>query len=151
VRLRDATWRDIPELARLDRELFGGDAWSEPTWWAELAARPRRDYVVTVGGTPAVVAGYAGLDLVGSVADVMTLGVALEWQRRGLGDRLVTELVGRARARGAESLMLEVRARNAEAIALYERHGFSQVAVRPAYYQPDGVDALVMRRGVDGS
>ena len=44
--LREARWTDIPALAALERDLFAHDAWAEPTWWAELAGRPRRDYVV---------------------------------------------------------------------------------------------------------
>jgi len=41
--------------------------------------------------------------------------------------------------------MLEVRADNAAAIALYERLRFRAISTRPRYY-PDGTDALVMRR-----
>ena len=44
-------------------ELFADDAWSEQTWWAELAGRPRRDYVVAVAD--GAILGYAGLDVVG--------------------------------------------------------------------------------------
>jgi hypothetical protein len=40
--------------------------------------------------------------------------------------------------------MLEVRADNAGAIALYERFGFERISVRRGYY-PGGVDAWVMR------
>ena len=49
------------------------------------------------------------------------------------------------RRAGATSLLLEVRADNAPAIALYERHGFDRIAVRRRYYQPGDVDAWVMR------
>ena len=66
------------ELAALERELFPQDAWAEPTWWSELAARPQRDYVVEED--PAGIAGYAGLNLGGEVADVMTIAVATRAQ-----------------------------------------------------------------------
>ena len=71
--LRDVHWTDIEQLAQLERELFADDAWSQQTWWAELAGRPRRDYVAEVEG--AEVLGYAGLDHGGDVADVMTIAV----------------------------------------------------------------------------
>ncbi len=152
MRVRETTWRDIPTLAELDLVLFGPDAWPEPTWWAELAARPRRDYLVVLDDdAPATIVGYAGLDVLGEVADVMTLAVAPRMQGRGLGAGLVTELVARARARGAGSLMLEVRADNAPALALYAHHGFARVAVRRGYYEPGGVDALVLRRRVEAT
>ncbi|HEY6743280.1 MAG TPA: ribosomal protein S18-alanine N-acetyltransferase [Lapillicoccus sp.] len=145
--LREVTWRDIPRLVELETELFADAAWSAESWWAELAGRPRRSYVVLEGGDG--IEGYAGVDLGGDVADVMTVAVVPGWRGRGLGDLLVGELVRRAGKSGAGSVMLEVRADNGPARRLYERHGFEEVSVRRRYYrQPDGpdVDALVMRR-----
>lgn len=148
--LREVTWRDIPRLAALETELFGPDAWTAETWWAELAGRPRRDYVVLDGGEG--IAGYAGLDYGGELADVMTVAVVAGHRGRGLGDALLGELLRRAAGSGAASLMLEVRADNVPARRLYERHGFEEVSVRRRYYrQPDGpdVDAVVMRRRLE--
>ncbi|HEV7194483.1 MAG TPA: GNAT family N-acetyltransferase, partial [Pedococcus sp.] len=88
---------------------------------------------------------YAGVDLGGEVADVMTVAVAPHAQRHGLGSRLLEELVARAEADHAAYLMLEVRADNEPALRLYSTRGFEVVNVRRRYYQPGGVDALVMR------
>jgi ribosomal-protein-alanine N-acetyltransferase len=96
------------------------------------------------------VLGYAGLDVAGEVADVMTIAVAPTAQGRGLGHRLLEELVTRAQARGAEWLVLEVRADNARARSMYEKRGFSVLQVRPRYYQPGDVDAVVMRLALGG-
>ncbi len=128
--LREVHWSDIPALAALERDLFAHDAWSEPTWWAELAGRPRRDYVVLADADG--VLGYAGLDHGGEVADVMTVAVAPRAQGRGLGRLLLAELERRARARGAGHVILEVRADNAAAIGLYERSGFAVLEHPPA-------------------
>jgi ribosomal-protein-alanine N-acetyltransferase len=143
--LRDLAWPDIPALVRLEAELFADDAWSEQTWWAELAGRPRRSYVVQESPDGDVL-GYAGLDLGGEVADVMTVAVGPAAQGRGLGRVLLDELVARARADHAAYLMLEVRADNEAARKLYDRNGFEVLSVRRRYYQPGDVDALVMRR-----
>jgi ribosomal-protein-alanine N-acetyltransferase len=148
MRLREMTWTDIPVLARLDAELFAHDAWTEPTWWAELAARPRRDYLVAVADD-GLIGAYAGLDLGGDVADVMTIAVTAAYRGSGWGDRLLAVLVERATASGASGLMLEVRADNAPARRLYARHGFEQLSVRRRYYQPGDVDALVLRKQWD--
>jgi [ribosomal protein S18]-alanine N-acetyltransferase len=147
--LREMTWRDIPSLAALEPELFADDAWSEQTWWAELAGRPRRAYVVAerVGG----VVGYAGVDRGGEVADVMTVAVAPTAQGQGLGKMLLDWLVAHARRGGAEHLMLEVRADNAAAQRLYSRAGFAMLTVRRRYYQPGNVDALIMRLRLDAA
>jgi [ribosomal protein S18]-alanine N-acetyltransferase len=42
-------------------------------------------------------------------------------------------------------VFLEVRADNPVAQGLYASRGFAVVGRRPRYYQPDGVDAIVMR------
>ena len=59
VTLRAAAWTDIAALAALDAALFGADGWSEATWWAEFAGRPRRTYAVLVAD-PDEIIGYAG-------------------------------------------------------------------------------------------
>lgn len=141
--LREMAWRDIPALAALELELFADDAWSEQTWWAELAGRPRRSYVVEERGDHVV--GYAGVDLGGEVADVMTIAVAPAAQGQGLGAVLLDWLIGAARRAGAGHLMLEVRADNLAAQRLYSRAGFELLTVRHRYYQPGDVDAHIMR------
>lgn len=136
-------WPDLPAVSDLESRLFPGDAWSTASWWSELAARPRRDYVVLVDGADTV-AGYAGLDLGPDTADVMTIAVDPVRQGGGLGRLLLTELLARAAVAGARTVLLEVRADNAPAIRLYERHGFTVAHTRRGYY-PGGTDALVMR------
>jgi ribosomal-protein-alanine N-acetyltransferase len=145
VTLRELEWTDLETLAGMERALFAGDAWSVETWWAELAGRPRRDYVVAVGPDGSI-GGYAGLDLTGDVADIMTIATAPAHQGQGIGRLLLDELVRRARRHGAEALLLEVRSDNSAARALYDRNGFDVISVRRRYYQPGDVDALVMRR-----
>jgi [ribosomal protein S18]-alanine N-acetyltransferase len=146
--LREMTWRDIPALTALEPELFADDAWSEHTWWAELAGRPRRSYVV--GEQAGAVVGYAGVDRGGEVADVMTIAVAPAAQGRGLGTVLTNWLIDEARRGGAEHLMLEVRADNVAAQRLYSKAGFAMLTVRRKYYQPGDVDALIMRLRLAG-
>ena len=142
--LRDLEWTDLAHLASLEQQLFADDAWSEATWWSELAGRPRRDYVVATA-PDGTIAGYAGLDVAGDVADVMTIATAPGRRRRGTGRVLLAELVRRATAHGVEAVLLEVRADNDAARRLYDRAGFEVISVRRRYYQPGDVDALVMR------
>ncbi|MGL5866091.1 MAG: ribosomal protein S18-alanine N-acetyltransferase [Dermatophilaceae bacterium] len=143
VVLRDLRWTDLAAVAELELEVFPDDAWSAVSWWAELAARPRRDYLVAVDRSGLV--GYAGLDHGGELSDVMTVAVAPASRGVGLGRVLVDEVVRRARARAVSSVVLEVRADNAAARRLYESVGFEVVSVRRGYYQPERVDALVLR------
>jgi ribosomal-protein-alanine N-acetyltransferase len=150
VRLRDLAWTDIEVLTAAEAVIFPDDAWSAESWWAELAERPRRDYVVAVADGDEIL-GYAGLDHAGDVADVMTIATLPPARGRGVGHLLLQEILGRADDRRAEAVLLEVRADNAAAIALYEHAGFAVISVRRRYYQPEGVDALVMRRLLTGA
>jgi len=147
--LRDLEWTDLETLTALEVALFADDAWSEPTWWAELAGRPRRDYVVAIDDGQ--VLGYGGIDVSGDVADLMTIATVPEAQGRGLGRRLLDELVRRAEGSGAEALLLEVRADNEAAKRLYGTNGFEVISVRRRYYQPGDIDALVMRKHIGGT
>ncbi len=136
-------WTDIDRLTELEHALFPDDAWSAQSWWGELAHRPRRRYVVLESGGD--IAGYAGLDRAGDVADVMTVAVTEGHRGHGHGRALVDWLMTQARDSGADSIMLEVRADNGPARSLYESAGFEQIRVRRGYYRPGAVDALVMR------
>ncbi|KTR08773.1 30S ribosomal protein S18 [Curtobacterium citreum] len=148
MRLRRAVPQDLDDVMWLEHASFPTDAWSAAQMAGELWS-PHGYYVVletTDSGAPTVI-GYAGLSsLAGNpVADVQTIAVAAEYRGRGLGKVLFTELLDEARRRDVHEVFLEVRADNPVAQAMYAAAGFEQIAVRPRYYQPDGVDALVMR------
>lgn len=144
VTLRDVRWQDLAALTILDRRAFGEDAWSEATWWAELAHRPRRSYVL-LEDDPGHILGYGGIDIGGDVADIMSVAVVPTAQGRGFGRRILTELHQRSATAGAAYALLEVRADNEAAVALYASMGYQQIHRRPRYYQPGDVDAVIMR------
>jgi ribosomal-protein-alanine N-acetyltransferase len=140
-------WWDVEQLMPLERELFGAGAWPAETFWSELAHPQTHWYVVAelaTGATSRLV-GYAGLLAPGPEADVQTVAVAPDAQGQGLGRILVDALIEQARQRSASTLLLEVRADNEPAIGLYTRRGFERIAIRRRYYQPENVDAWVMR------
>ncbi|MFJ1703104.1 ribosomal protein S18-alanine N-acetyltransferase [Kitasatospora sp. NPDC088346] len=140
-------WWDIEPVMALELRLFPEDAWSHAMYWSELAeAHPggSRHYTVATTGDGGIV-GYAGLMAIGTEGDVQTIAVAPGHQGTGLGATLLTDLVEESVRRGCAELLLEVRVDNLRAQRLYERFGFQPVGVRRGYYQPAGVDALVMR------
>jgi ribosomal-protein-alanine N-acetyltransferase len=148
-------WQDLAPVAALEERIHPDSAWSLDTWWAELAMRPRRHYVVlevASGGAPSshgiVIAGYAGLTLAGQSADVMTIAVDPAHRGRGRGRALLTALHEHATRAGAREILLEVRADNTAALGLYAAEGYRTASVRRGYYQPGSVDAIVQRRGL---
>jgi ribosomal-protein-alanine acetyltransferase len=144
VRLRDAEPSDLEVIMSMETTTFTSDAWSRELMAAELAA-PHTRYIVALIGRQVV--GYAGLSALprATQADVQTIAVVAAHRRQGIGALLLRRLIDEANARGVADVLLEVRADNPGAQRLYEVHGFTAIAVRPRYYQPDDVDALVMR------
>lgn len=145
--LRRASTSDLDAIMALENSIFGTDAWGSETMHAELEGRHSYYLVAHPVGSPGEIEGYAGLlsPRGAPEADVQTIAVSAKARRHGLGRTLMNSLIGEARERGARELFLEVRADNPGAQSLYTSLGFEQLAVRPHYYQPDGVDALVMR------
>ncbi|RLP69331.1 ribosomal-protein-alanine N-acetyltransferase [Mycetocola reblochoni] len=130
---------------RIERDSFPRDAWSERAMAADLDSE-YTGYLV-IAGEDGTVLGYGGVlapERSGD-ADIQTIAVADAARGRGWGRLLVSELMALAAGRGARELFLEVREDNPVAQGLYRSLGFEQIAVRPGYYQPEGVDALVMR------
>ena len=145
--LRTASVADLRHIMEIETSVFLSDAWSEPTMRAELESENTVYVVATALGAPDIVQGYAGLMVPGGAteADVQTIAVAPEVRRMGLGRVLMHALLKAARAAGVREVFLEVRADNDGAQALYDSLGFVGIGVRPGYYQPDDVDALVMK------
>lgn len=148
--LRAMTAADLPAVLALERALFPDDAWSDAMFRAELAAPPEsRHFLVAEEGGEVV--GYAGLALAGPESDVQTIAVARAYWSKGIGSALLAELLAEARRRRCVAVFLEVRADNPRAQKLYQRFGFEEVGVRRGYYQPVGVDAIVMRLRLEDS
>lgn len=142
--LRAATLDDLPAIMDLERTSFPTDAWSEAMMREELAS-PHARYLVDVEAGRLL--GYGGVRAVARAADadIQTIAIAAASRGRGRGRILLRALLDAARQRGAREVFLEVRADNPTASALYVSEGFVEIARRPRYYQPDDVDAVVMR------
>lgn len=143
LHIRKCVQADVSQLVSLEQEIFVEDAWSPALMREELLA-PQRSYFVLVDSA-GVVYGYAGLLTVGIEADVQTIAVAPAARGMGWGRKLLQALLDAAELAGAEQVFLEVREDNAAARQLYISAGFVELGVRPGYYQPAGVDAIVMR------
>ena len=83
---------------------------------------------------------------------LLNLTVAPAHQRRGLGLRLLKELIDHCRSEYLNDLWLEVRESNLAAQALYAKSGFSTVGLRKDYYPLDSnrrEHAVVMNLRLD--
>ena len=118
-----------------------GAPWSERSFQNELQHEFGIFLVALLEGQ---IAAYGGVWLVIDEAHVTTVTVAEAHRRQGIGARLVCELLRRAKEAGMVCSTLEVRASNEAAIALYEKLGFVQTAVRKRYYPDNNEDAVIM-------
>jgi ribosomal-protein-alanine acetyltransferase len=91
------------------------------------------------------VVGFASLNIVAGRAEIHAIAVAADRAGQGIGNALLSDLVATSLNRGCHDVFLHVRADNHRARNLYERAGFTEMAVRPQFYQPSGADAIVMR------
>ena len=148
--LRRATSADLDAIMAIETSVFGTDAWSRATMHGELASVHGYYLVAFPPEDPSRIDAYAGLHAPQREpqADIQTIAVVGAARGRGLGRVLMQQLTAEARERGARELFLEVRADNPTAKALYDSLGFVEIATRPKYYQPDGVDAIVMRLAI---
>jgi ribosomal-protein-alanine N-acetyltransferase len=80
-------------------------------------------------------AGYAILSVAAGEAHILNLCIDPEYRALGYGERMLDELLYRARSASVREIFLEVRPSNESAIGLYRKKGFHQIAARPAYYQ----------------
>ncbi|NLB46191.1 MAG: ribosomal protein S18-alanine N-acetyltransferase [Microbacteriaceae bacterium] len=143
VQIRPATEDDLDAMWVIEQEVFGAQAWTRDLLQQELTGdyRAYRALVDADGRT----IGYAGLLAVGGDGDIQTIAVDAGARGKGYGRTLMNELLDEATRRDVRQVFLEVRADNPVARRLYESLGFAELGVRPQYYQPEGIDAIVMK------
>ena len=139
----DALPAHIPQIEVIERACF-----SLP-WTAEQIRSQLRDEqheflaALDENGT---VLGYVGMMTVLDEGYIANVAVDPACRRQGIADRLIARLCEISQERGLSFATLEVRASNAPAIALYEKHGFVPVGLRKAYYERPREDAVLMTK-----
>ena len=88
--------------------------------------------------------GYVGLLMVPYEADVLNITVSGKVRNRGIGTRLMREILERAKKYGVTDIHLEVRESNEAAIHLYEKLGFLRDGIRKNYYTAPVENAVTM-------
>ncbi len=135
---------DAERCAQLEAQLFpGDDPWPAAAFTRAIGTADHRYVGARIGDA---LVGYAGIARLGRTPpfeyEVHTIGVDLAHQGRGIGRRLLAQLLDFA---GGDVVHLEVRTDNEAAIALYRDVGFTEVGLRKRYYR-NGADAYLMRR-----
>jgi ribosomal-protein-alanine N-acetyltransferase len=133
------------DVAALHAQLFD-PPWSEDSI-RTLLDHPASTAFLAVIGNPKVPVGFVLAQLAADEAEILSIGVAKDWQRKGLGVRLMEGLMRAAKRAEAKRLFLDVAADDEGARGLYHRLGFLGTGLRRGYYaRPDGTkaDALTL-------
>ena len=90
--------------------------------------------------------GYAVMMPAPDDVDLLDIGIASAYQRKGLGAGLLGEMLELARSLEYERVILEMRQTNLAAYALYRKVGFKEIGLSRDYYpaQNGREDAIVM-------
>lgn len=92
------------------------------------------------------IVGYAILLPALDEVELLDISIARMFQRKGLGAKLLAEIMLLARENEWVRMILEVRRSNLAAYALYRKTGFSEIGLRRDYYPAEQgrEDAIVM-------
>ena len=133
--------RHLRGVMAIERQVYPRP-WSPNLFLSEMSESRNRCYLVA--RIDREIVGYGGLICYGEEAHITNVAVDPVQHRRGIGSRILRDLILGAVEMGAEAVSLEVRVTNWGAQRLYGRFGFRPVGVRKNYYQEINEDALIM-------
>lgn len=137
--------KDIQAVADIETIIQPQDAWSCETL-SELLEQDSIELLIVYQSDKVV--GYCLYQVLFEQAEILRIGTHPNYQRQGIASQLFAKLNKQLEMLKVESLLLEVRADNIPAIALYERQGFLTIHQRRGYYSQQNqpaIDALIMQ------
>ena len=145
IRIRTMSLLDVERVVQIDRLSFSLP-WSERTYRLELTENSAAYLFVAEleYQLKQPIVGYVGFWFLVDEAHISTLAVHPEYRERGIGRRLLEEVLIEALRLGADLVTLEVRESNEGPIDLYEKFGFRVKARKARYYRDNHEDALLM-------
>jgi ribosomal-protein-alanine N-acetyltransferase len=144
---------DLDRVLEIAAELEGAPRWPREVYEAMLdpVNAGRRIALVAEDVESDLVAGFAVASVASPEAELETIGVAIGFQRRGIGADLVREMGRVLGLRGVTKVQLEVRDSNLAAKRLYGSLGFIEDGRRGSYYADPIEDAVLMRLDLNGN
>jgi len=142
ITVRGLKEADIPGLAEIEAEAFSMP-WSAQDF-RDLLSHSYCCYVVALADGQ--LAGCSGFSNICGVANIDNVVVAADFRGRGIGQKMLEELIRLGEAEHVEAFTLEVRVSNAAAIHIYEKFGFVSEGIRPGFYEKPTEDASIMWR-----
>jgi ribosomal-protein-alanine N-acetyltransferase len=132
----------------LQRESPTAADWSQQQYEALFVSASsghteRWAWIAEDDGQALPVLGFLVAQRVDAEWELENIVVAETARRRGVGTRLLEELVAQARAEQGSGIFLEVRESNQTARVLYRKAGFEETGLRRSYYSNPPEDAIL--------
>ena len=145
--IRPATRDDIPHIRELEQQSGTAAHWAERDYdTLFLPDAPKRLALVALEESDGNgVCGFVVARCSSEEWEIENVVVRADRRRQGVGGAIVAEVVQRAQAAGAESVILEVRESNLAARNLYKSIGFQEIGRRQGYYENPAEPAIVMK------
>ncbi len=140
IRIREMTVEDVTDAAALEKMNLGREAWKAGQI---LETMTRDDSLYLVSEMAGRIVGLCGVQNISGVGEISNVSVSGDVRRQGTAYKMLRQLLERGAGMGIEEYTLEVRAKNAPAIALYEKLGFKSEGVRPGFYEEPKDDAVI--------
>ena len=139
--LRDMNSTDLAGIVRIEQRVH-----AYPWTCGNFSDAFKSNYVCKVYEADGEILGYVVLMLAVDEADLLNISIVAEYQRKGLGRRLLGAIMEVARGCNMRRMLLEVRPSNLAALGLYLDVGFRKIGLRHGYYAADNgrEDAIVM-------
>jgi [ribosomal protein S18]-alanine N-acetyltransferase len=150
ITIRPMTLGDVDDVMAIAESLAHAPRWRREAYEAAAldSARWPRRVALAAEDAGQVVMGFAISLLVGHEAELETICVAGNWQRKGAGRELLSTLLEVLRREQVTKVSLEVRTSNWAAQRLYRSCGFEETGRRPDYYADPKEDAVIMQRAL---
>jgi len=132
IQLRDMLWEDLDAVFAIEQQVHV-HPWTRGNFNDALATGNICKVYEAANG----VIGYAVMMPALDEVELLDISIAPASQRKGLGEKLLNEMLTLARELKFERMLLEVRRSNFAANALYRKLGFADIGVRHGYYPAD--------------
>lgn len=147
VHIRWMIRRDMPEVLAIERESFEF-AWSEDDF---IRCLRQRNCIGMVAEIDERIAAFMVYELHLKRLHLLTLAVHWDYQRQGVGARMVAKLFGKLSTQRRNRMTLEVREKNLAAQLFFRRMGFRAIAVLHDFYDDTAEDAYLMQYRLEES
>lgn len=145
MKLRRFSLADLDKILEIEKLSFPyREAWSKEYFEILYQKNPEEFIVAEENGK---VVGYTIGQLKNDSAEIISLAVAPNWRKKGIGKALTEFLINHFRGKKIKEIFLHVRTKNEVATSFYQNLGFEVSKTIKNYYR-NGDDAYLMKKKI---